>query len=79
MDSKKQRKSGNCFLTTRQLLHVSEAFHRRHGVVLDTSGVRFLEDAVNEKQVDIHNNRIIPRCLPTSDRLRHLLVPFCPS
>lgn len=56
MDSKKQRKSGNCFLTTRQLLHVSEAFHRRHGVVLDTSGVRFLEDAVNEKQVDIHNN-----------------------
>jgi hypothetical protein len=42
MDREQQSQSGNCLLSSRQLLHVAEAFHRRHGVILDTPKVGFL-------------------------------------
>lgn len=43
VDGKKQRKSRHCLLSARQLVHISETFHRRHGVVLDSTQVWFLQ------------------------------------
>jgi len=49
VDGKKKRKSSNCFLPPRQLVHVAEPLHRGHGVVFDTTEIRLL--AVLEAEV----------------------------
>jgi len=42
VDRKKKGKRSNCFFASGKLFHIPEPFHRRHGVILDTSKVWFL-------------------------------------
>jgi hypothetical protein len=43
VDREQESESGDRLLTARELVHVSEALHRRHGMVLDSCKVGFLE------------------------------------
>ena len=69
MNSEKERQRSNRLLTARQLLHVTETFHRRHSVILDTCNVGLLQEASipsvtgmkRRKKGDAINT---PHCLP---------------
>lgn len=43
MDGEQQCKSGNGFLTTGELFHITETLHWWHGMVFDPSGVGLLQ------------------------------------
>lgn len=42
MNSKQQCESSHRLLTTREMFHVSESFHRWHGVIFDAIEIRFI-------------------------------------
>jgi hypothetical protein len=65
VNSKEQRKSRHGFLSARQLVHVSETFHRRHGVVLDPAQVWFLR---MERSEDDFEDVMVPTSLSSSER-----------
>ena len=78
MDGKKKSQGRYCFLPAWKLFHVSEPLHRRHGVVFDTTVIRFLGD--NVKCWWLKRKKDLPR-YPLNLDMQHrpLGLPFLSS